>query len=244
MERLLNVKEAAEIFKVSEMTIRRWTNGGALPCYRVGGRRERRFRRQDLQNYLDALVPQGTKANEMIRLGVDNALVPDGTHLTHLCASRTEALDIGAAYLREGLARQETVLLVSGKASMDIFINRLGTLGVDVAESSSQGKLHISHGIGTPSGMALFVAQTVAASEGRFRLFGDMTWVKGKKWRLETIRQFEEMGNSSPGSLGRLFLCQYLLSSFSGEELMMTSETHKYTFYKGVVRESPFFPVN
>jgi excisionase family DNA binding protein len=52
MERLFNINETAEILNVSEMTVRRWTNAGLLHCYRVGGKRERRFRSQDLQDYL------------------------------------------------------------------------------------------------------------------------------------------------------------------------------------------------
>ena len=39
MERLLDIKDAAEFLNVSEMTIRRWTNSGKLKCYRVGGKR-------------------------------------------------------------------------------------------------------------------------------------------------------------------------------------------------------------
>ena len=53
MERLLDIKEAAEILSVAEMTVRRWTNTGLLRCYRVGGKRERRFRIRDLQEYLE-----------------------------------------------------------------------------------------------------------------------------------------------------------------------------------------------
>jgi len=53
LERLLNIKEAAEFLNVSEMTVRRWTDNGSLRCYRVGGRRARRFKPQDLMAYLE-----------------------------------------------------------------------------------------------------------------------------------------------------------------------------------------------
>jgi excisionase family DNA binding protein len=43
MEKLLNVKQAAELLNVSEMTVRRWTNAGLLACFRIGKKRERRF---------------------------------------------------------------------------------------------------------------------------------------------------------------------------------------------------------
>ena len=52
-EALLNIKQAAEILNVSEISLRRWSNAGKLPCLRVGVRRERRFRPADLLSYLE-----------------------------------------------------------------------------------------------------------------------------------------------------------------------------------------------
>src|SRR5207244_2512321 len=45
MAELLDIREAAGFLRVSETSLRRWTNAGQLPCLRIGGRRERRFRR-------------------------------------------------------------------------------------------------------------------------------------------------------------------------------------------------------
>jgi len=51
---LLDIKQAASLLQVSEASLRRWTNAGLLASFRVGGRRERRFRRDDLLAFLDA----------------------------------------------------------------------------------------------------------------------------------------------------------------------------------------------
>src|SRR5207245_2886205 len=40
---LLDIREAAAFLRVSETSLRRWTNAGRLPCLRIGGRRERRL---------------------------------------------------------------------------------------------------------------------------------------------------------------------------------------------------------
>src|SRR5947199_4975015 len=50
---LLDIAEAAALLRVSEASLRRWTNGGRLPCRRIGGRRGRRFRRADLMAFLE-----------------------------------------------------------------------------------------------------------------------------------------------------------------------------------------------
>jgi transcriptional repressor of dcmA and dcmR len=50
---LLDIAQAAALLHVSEASLRRWTNRGLLPCLRIGGRRERRFRRVDLMAFVE-----------------------------------------------------------------------------------------------------------------------------------------------------------------------------------------------
>jgi transcriptional repressor of dcmA and dcmR len=50
---LLDIAQAAALLQVSEASLRRWTNRGQLSCLRIGGRRERRFRRADLIAFME-----------------------------------------------------------------------------------------------------------------------------------------------------------------------------------------------
>lgn len=59
---LLDIKQAAELLRVSETSLRRWTNAGRLPCFRVGGKRERRFRRADLLAFLEGQAAAPSQA--------------------------------------------------------------------------------------------------------------------------------------------------------------------------------------
>src|SRR2546426_7368523 len=52
--KLLNTEEAARFLRVSEASIRRWSDAGLLPAVRVGGRRERRVREAHPIQYLGA----------------------------------------------------------------------------------------------------------------------------------------------------------------------------------------------
>src|SRR3989475_11698605 len=57
-ERLLNTAEAARFLRVSQASIRRWSDSGLLAARRVGRRRERRFSESGLQ----AFMPQPAAA--------------------------------------------------------------------------------------------------------------------------------------------------------------------------------------
>jgi len=52
-EQLMTVAEVAAFLKISQNTVRALTNRGELRCYRVGGRKERRFSKADIQAYLE-----------------------------------------------------------------------------------------------------------------------------------------------------------------------------------------------
>jgi len=50
--RLFNTREAATILKVSEASIRRWTDVRLLSCFRVGRNNDRRFMLKDILSVL------------------------------------------------------------------------------------------------------------------------------------------------------------------------------------------------
>ena len=52
-EGLLTVREAAALLHVHGNTIRRWTNDGKLKAYRIGTRRDRRFKQEDILRFLE-----------------------------------------------------------------------------------------------------------------------------------------------------------------------------------------------
>ena len=54
-QRFLTIAEAAEFLQVSETSLRRWTNNGSLRCFRVGGRNERRFLKEDLLAFMQKI---------------------------------------------------------------------------------------------------------------------------------------------------------------------------------------------
>lgn len=49
---LLDIQQAAKFLNVSETSLRRWTNDGRLTCLRLGKKKVRRFRHEDLLAFM------------------------------------------------------------------------------------------------------------------------------------------------------------------------------------------------
>ena len=50
---MLTVAEAAKRLHIHPNTLRRWTNTGILPVYRITSRGDRRFNETDIEHFLD-----------------------------------------------------------------------------------------------------------------------------------------------------------------------------------------------
>jgi excisionase family DNA binding protein len=51
-DRLMTVREVAEMLKVHPNTIRVWNNRGLIKAYRLGSRGDRRFSQAEIQDFL------------------------------------------------------------------------------------------------------------------------------------------------------------------------------------------------
>lgn len=238
MERLLDIKDVAALLKVSEMTIRRWTNAGKLKCYRVGGKRARRFHMSDLEAFL-----QGPSEQRLKPLGLGNQSVPDGSHMTHFYSGKEEALELSLPYVREGFRHGERVLLVMPSERSRALLANLARQGSLVERPLKHGRLQVSEGMDSPGEMIRYLASYVEKA-GPFRLLGDGIWAIQKGWDSAAIRTLEEAGNASRSREGKLFLCQYSLEDFSGSDIMMAAELHEQIIYKGKLERSPYFGVH
>ena len=58
---LLTATQVAKRLNIHINTVRRWTNKGILPAYRVGPRGDRRFKRDDIALFLQESTNLGTK---------------------------------------------------------------------------------------------------------------------------------------------------------------------------------------
>jgi len=53
MEELLTLKETAQILKVHPNTLRLWDNNGVLKAVRIGVKRIRKYRKEDIEKFIN-----------------------------------------------------------------------------------------------------------------------------------------------------------------------------------------------
>ncbi len=236
MGNLLTVREAASFLNVSEMSIRRWTNSGKLKCYRVGGKNERRFTRQGLENFL--------QLNERsVPLGIGSASVKDSSHIAHFYKNSEESVAEGINFLASGLSRGESILLISPDDKSSRVLDGLNDLGFPVDKYRGDGLIVSSDGYYNLREQLEFMTDIMAncRHEKGFRLLGDMIWAVEKGWSLDEINRLEIETNEVLTSSNKLFLCQYDMAHFGADGAMMAFDTHCLTVYRGEVKESPYF---
>jgi excisionase family DNA binding protein len=236
MDKLLTIKEAAAFLSVSAMSLRRWTNSGKLKCYRLGGRNERRFTRQDLEEYL-------ARNEKDVPLGIGSQSVPDSCHIAHFYEDADQGIAEGVGYLRAGLVRGERLLLVAVADRVARILAGLDALGFPVARLQRAGRVVTSNGQDSLGEQLEFTAQILAQClDGKgFRLLGDMAWAIDKGWSLSDITRLESRADEVLSRGNNLFLCQYDLGRFGADAAMMAFDTHGLTVYRGQVQPSPYY---
>ena len=236
MEKLLNIKEAADFLNVSEMSLRRWTNAGKLKCYRLGGKNERRFTRQELENLL-----QSDEKN--VPLGISSAAVNDSSHIAHFYKDSDESVVKGSEFLQKGLSRGESILIISTKKKSAQILAKLNDLGLPVDRLRKEGLIVISNGRSSFDEQLRFMTDIITRCphDKGLRLLGDMIWAIDKGWDLKQINRLETKTNQALTGNNRIFLCQYDLTRFGADGAMMAFDTHSHTVYRGEVRQSPYF---
>jgi len=233
---LLNIKQAAALLNVSEVSLRRWTNAGTLPCVRIGARRERRFRGSDLDAYLaaranrragqsvapaagvaanDAPAPQGAVA-------VDGMTLAAGSHLCLVYKADHGRLRVALPFLRDGLARGDACLVVARADVGDAIARALEASGADVKTAIRSGQLEVvaqqrASPIELCDTLELKFVARLAQGYKRIRLVGDMAWTVDAGLGEDELLAFERLYDHEVAPRYPVIsLCLYDARLFSG----------------------------
>jgi excisionase family DNA binding protein len=139
--RLLTTREAATFLKVSEASIRRWTDSGILPSSRVGRRRARRLHETDLKAFLQASQGQHAATSQSSTMTIQDVEVSLGSHLATFYTTDAGRLRLGLPLLRDGLLAGHTVLLRAIPEVCEYYFAALRQEGIDPAEAIRAGQM-------------------------------------------------------------------------------------------------------
>lgn len=237
-DNLLNIKQAASLLQVSEVSLRRWTNAGKLPCLRVGARRERRFRRSDLLAYLEqqGAASGATGARGRIsRIQLEGISIEHGSHLCSLYQNDLGRLKLSVPFLAGGLRAGDMCFLVAaGDAQRDI-LHHLGQSFDGLGWAIESGRLVVSDGMADGDELYAFFERSFImasrAGDRSLRVLGDMAWAVQKGMALDELMAFEARYNRTLAHRFPLVsLCQYDARAFSGVAVHEALICHEDTF--------------
>jgi len=236
-DELLTIREAAALLSVSAVSLRRWTDSGKLRCLRVGGRRERRFRKTDLLDFMDSSRPPNRSNGSRTSSGTMLAGLPVdyGSHLCSLYETDVGRVKLSVPFLAEGLRRGDVCFLVAGAEAQDQIIADLSEVSGNIATLRSSGQLILSFGDSTGDQMYSFLEnEFLKATRGRergLRVVGDMAWALDRGMEVNELREFEtRFDQNLAHAYPVISLCQYDARRFSGIGMLGALKTHRDTF--------------
>lgn len=238
---LLNIKEAAAYLRVSEASLRRWTNVGKLDCLRLGAKRERRFRHEDLEKFLERrdqpseaaqITARKPKTTEVLLEGVS---IEHGNHICTLYENDLGRIKWAVPFLIDGLNCGDCCFLVSTVATRDEILSHVRDGCANVDQAVESGQLILSQGIPNGNEMCRFVERSIimARKSGyrSFRLVGDMSWCRELGMTREELFAYEQQFDREIGhSFPLVSVCQYDVREFSGSDILNAMKCHEDTF--------------
>ena len=234
----LTIAEAAKFLQVSETSLRRWTNSGKLRCFRVGGRRERRFLRDDLLAFVQ---PAGSDTLEPTS-ELAPPLAADDYQERHVCLffrDPEEQWQQVRPYLLSHLTAGAPVLYIQHGTPPERLKGWLRAEGLDVDDLTRRGLLRILPpeqaylltGRFEAKLMLAFMESAILAGRaaGHTRMFisGEMTWSLGSVPGAEQMMVYEGLLNPLLEKYPQVtIVCQYDLKRFNAASVVDALLTH------------------
>lgn len=238
-EELLDIKEAARLLRVSETSLRRWTNSGALPHLRIGRRRERRFRRSDLLAFLEApagaasAAPPGPAGSGFVFGGCPAG---PGTHLCGLFSSDIARIAQAVEFLAEALQAGSLCLVVTApKARRGILAELARRVPSFGSALRSRQFVSSSYAASYRAQVEYFESELASALRAGFKslcVLGDLS--AGGPERAKDFARILEYEGAYERRVARRFpvatLCQYDARRLSGSDALGALQCHPDAF--------------
>jgi len=238
--RLLNTPEAARFLRVSEASIRRWSDSGLLPGFRVGRRRERRFNESDLLAFVHRTSSSQGPADGV---NIGGVAVPIPTHLATLFSTDAGGLRLTVPSLADGIRLGQPSFLAGTDPILTRYLDALDAVeGVDV-KHAREAELFtlVRFDEGTrPAAIAYWqhlFAKALGKKQTLIRVVGEMASVRTMFESEEEMLSLEEALELMFKRYPVVAICQYDVRQFDGLALLRTLKAHPDLFG---LRTGPF----
>lgn len=240
LDSFLDVKAAARLLGVSETSLRRWTNSGRLACFRVGGRRERRFRRADLLTFMEGHSGSPTEAGatraRTLLHGGPHGRCQQGKHLCAFYHHEADQAAQAARFLWDGLAPGTVSFLVTTPDARDAVLERLQARRPSVQDDIDARRLVLSEYADSVERQIEYwevsFDRAIASGAHTLRVVGDVTSAPfAADGDLEVALRYEDHYERA---LSRRFpvvtLCQYDARPLVGLDVVELLDRHASTW--------------
>jgi excisionase family DNA binding protein len=228
---LLNTREAAQFLRVSEASIRRWSDSGLLPVQRVGRRRERRFAKSELVRFLGQSSP-----TEISTVNVGGVAVPLRTHIGPIYSTDLGRLRLSIPFLADGLRAGQPCYLVAAGAVLELYAKALAEQhSIDFAEVTDSGRLVVIPGPGANVAEAIsnweqLFGTALANGPTVLRVAGEMASELSVFGSMVEMMAYEQAYEVMAKRFPVVTLCQYDAREFDGEVILRVLKSHPDMF--------------
>jgi excisionase family DNA binding protein len=233
-EQLFNTKEAAGFLRVSEASIRRWSDAGLLPAGRIGRRRERRFNKADLVGFLGK-ADVGSAARTLsvqTAVNVGGISVPLHGHIATFYNSDAGRLRLTVPFFAEGLRADQPCFLVASGEFLDAYIAALRLEpGIDIDEAREGGRIVVVPASGTTveEGLDFWERafwRALASGPTVLRVAGEMACERQAFSSDAELMRYEVEFNMIARRYPAVTLCQFDVREFDGETVFQAIKAH------------------
>lgn len=232
-DKLLNTAEAARFLRVSQASVRRWSDSGLLRARRVGRRRERRFSESDLHRFLGpgAGDRKGIAASPA-EVSVGGMPVPVYSHLPTFYNTDPARLRLPVPFFRDGLRAGQPCFLEAAGDVLHMYLEALRTEdGIDVDAAIESGAFVVCTLPGGTVASALAFweqafSRALADGPTLIRAVGEAASTRHLFESDAEMMRYEGAFNMIAKRFPSVTLCQYDVRAFDGATVYEALRAH------------------